>query len=116
MVSHRRRSPARWDGGADPTHFRQEVDHAVELRWVTRSGSRSPLLRRGLMRILLAASNARKGDLAANLARHRAALELARAQGCQLAVCPEFSLPGSVDPRQHPERALSCAADPERGR
>jgi predicted amidohydrolase len=66
------------------------------------------------MRILLAASNARKGDLAANLARHRAALELARAQGCQLAVFPEFSLTGSVDPRQHPERALAVDAEPVR--
>ena len=53
------------------------------------------------MRILLAAVNARKGDLAGNLARHASLLEQARVQGCQLAVFPEFSLTGSVDPRRH---------------
>ncbi|HSR28471.1 MAG TPA: hypothetical protein VLR51_08445 [Actinomycetes bacterium] len=40
------------------------------------------------MRILLAAVNARKGDLAGNLARHASLLEQARVQGCQLAVFP----------------------------
>ena len=57
------------------------------------------------MRILLAALNAQKGDLAGNLARHQAALEQARVQGCQVAVFPEFSLTGSVDTRRHPEAA-----------
>ena len=66
------------------------------------------------MRILLAAANARKGEPGANLARHLAALEQARAQGCQLAVFPEFSLTGSVDPRTHPERALAVDAWPVR--
>jgi predicted amidohydrolase len=66
------------------------------------------------MRILLAATNARKGDLDANLARHLAALELARIQGCQLAVFPEFSLTGSVDPRTHPGRAVPVDAAPVR--
>jgi predicted amidohydrolase len=66
------------------------------------------------MRILLAATNARKGDLDANLARHLAALELARIQGCQLAVFPEFSLTGSVDPRTHPGRAVAVDAAPVR--
>ena len=36
------------------------------------------------MRILLAAANAGKGDLDANLAKHLAALEVARAQGAGL--------------------------------
>ena len=58
------------------------------------------------MRILLAAANAAKGDLEGNLARHLATLEQARAQGCQLAVFPEFSLTGSVDPRTHPGRTV----------
>jgi predicted amidohydrolase len=49
------------------------------------------------MRILLAALNAPKGDLDANLASHAAALEQARVQGCQVAVFPEFSLTGGVD-------------------
>ena len=41
-------------------------------------------------------------------------LELARVQGRQLAVFPEFSLTGSVDPRRHPERALTVDAAPVR--
>jgi predicted amidohydrolase len=49
------------------------------------------------MRILLAAVNARKGDLGGNLARHLRELERARANGCQVAVFPELSLTGSVD-------------------
>jgi predicted amidohydrolase len=64
------------------------------------------------MRILLAAVNAAKGDVDANLERHLAALEQARGQGCQIAVFPEFSLTGSVDPRRHPERALPLDAGP----
>ena len=59
------------------------------------------------MRILLAAVNAPKGDLDGNLARHLAALDQARAQGCHLAVFPECSLTGSVDPRRRPERAVA---------
>jgi len=66
------------------------------------------------MRILVAALNAQKGDLAGNLARHRAVLEQARVQGCRLAVFPEFSLTGSVDPRRNPERALPVDAAPVR--
>ena len=66
------------------------------------------------MRVLLAAVDAQKGDLDGNLARHLAMLEQARAQGCDLAVFPEFSLTGSVDPRRHPERALSVDAEPVR--
>ena len=46
------------------------------------------------MRILVAALNAQKGDLAGNLARHQAVLEQARAQGCQVAVFPESRSPG----------------------
>jgi predicted amidohydrolase len=66
------------------------------------------------MRVLLAALNAQKGDLAGNLARHLAALEQARANGCQVAVFPELSLTGSVDPRRHPERAVAIDAEPVR--
>ena len=66
------------------------------------------------MRILVAAVNAQKGDLAGNLARHEAVLEQARVQGCQLAVFPEFSLTGSVDPGRYPERALAVDAAPVR--
>jgi hypothetical protein len=66
------------------------------------------------MRILLAAASAQKGDLDGNLARHLAALDQARVQGCQLAVFPEFSLTGSVDPRTRPQRALGIDAGPVR--
>jgi predicted amidohydrolase len=66
------------------------------------------------MRILLAAVNAPKGDLDGNLARHLAVLDQARAQGCEVAVFPEFSLTGSVDPRRRPERALALDAEPVR--
>jgi predicted amidohydrolase len=64
------------------------------------------------VRVLLAASHALKGDVAANLERHVALLEQARSQGCQLAVFPEFSLTGSVDPTRHPEYALAVDAAP----
>jgi predicted amidohydrolase/ADP-ribose pyrophosphatase YjhB (NUDIX family) len=64
------------------------------------------------VRILLAAVNAQKGDLAGNLARHEAALEQARVQGCQVAVFPELSLTGSVEPRRHSERAVALDAEP----
>ena len=66
------------------------------------------------MRILLAAANAQKGDLDGNLARHLAALEQARVQGCHLAVFPELSLTGSVDPRTRPGRALTLDDGPVR--
>jgi predicted amidohydrolase len=66
------------------------------------------------MRILLAAAEAQKGDLAGNLTRHLAVLDQARAQGCQVAVFPEFSLTGSVDPRRHPGRALALDGEPVR--
>jgi predicted amidohydrolase/ADP-ribose pyrophosphatase YjhB (NUDIX family) len=66
------------------------------------------------MRILLAAIDAQKGDPDGNLDRHLAALEQARAQGCDVAVFPELSLTGSVDPRRHPERALAVDAGPVR--
>jgi predicted amidohydrolase len=66
------------------------------------------------MRLLLAAFNAPKGDVAGNLERHVAAMERARAEGCELAVFPELSLTGSVDPARHPEHALPVGADPVR--
>jgi predicted amidohydrolase len=62
------------------------------------------------MRVLLAAFNAQKGDVAGNLERHVAVMERARAEGCDLAVFPEFSLTGSVDPARHPGRALPIGA------
>ena len=66
------------------------------------------------MRILLVALNSQKGDFDGNLTQHVAMLEEAQVQGCDVAVFPEFSLTGSVDPCRHPERALSMDAEPVR--
>ena len=63
------------------------------------------------MRVLLAAITCEKGDVDGNLARHCEVLTEAREAGCDLAVFPEFSLTGSVDPVAHPERAIT-ADDP----
>lgn len=59
------------------------------------------------MRILLAAITCEKGATEANLASHHELLVDARRQGCDLAVFPEMSLTGSVDPLRHPERAVT---------
>jgi predicted amidohydrolase len=64
------------------------------------------------MRLLLAAMRCAKGAVDANLRRHVELLEEASAAGCDLAVFPEFSLTGSVDPAMHPERALALDAPP----
>jgi predicted amidohydrolase len=66
------------------------------------------------MRALLTAYHAPKDDLAGNLRRHVTLLELAGSRGCDLAVFPEFSLTGSVDPARHPERAVETSAAPVR--
>jgi predicted amidohydrolase len=58
------------------------------------------------MRVLLAAIQCPKGDIEANLAAHRALLAEAAAAGCELALFPEMSLTGSVDPVAHPERLI----------
>ena len=64
------------------------------------------------MRILLVAHNAAPGDIDLNLARHVAMLDQARVQGCDIAVFPEFSLTGSVNPSRHAERAVAIDAEP----
>jgi len=58
------------------------------------------------MRVLLAAIRCGKGDLDGNLAAHEAVLREAGDRGCEIAVFPEMSLTGSVDPRTHPERLV----------
>jgi predicted amidohydrolase len=63
------------------------------------------------MRILLVATTAEKGALAANLAHHREMLELAAVMDCDIAVFPEFSLTGSVDAVLHPERSVTVDDD-----
>jgi len=59
------------------------------------------------MRALLAALCCPKGDVAGNLAAHLRLLTGAAAAGCDLAVFPEMSLTGSVDPVAHPERLIT---------
>jgi len=58
------------------------------------------------VRVLLASIMCEKGDLEGNLARHREVLAEARRADCDLVVFPEFSLTGSVNPLDHPDRAV----------
>jgi predicted amidohydrolase len=55
------------------------------------------------VRILAAALRCEKGSLPENLEEHRRVLEEARAARCTLAVFPEMSLTGSLDPSRQPE-------------
>ena len=56
------------------------------------------------MRALLAALRCEKGDIEANLASHLRMMDTAASAGCELALLPEMSLTGSVDPATHPQR------------
>ena len=58
------------------------------------------------VRLLLAALRCEKGAVRANLASHCQVLREATSAGCDLAVFPEMSLTGSVDPAAHPERLI----------
>jgi predicted amidohydrolase len=62
------------------------------------------------MRILLAAMECAKGDPAANLAAHEIVLRQAAQSGCQIAVFPEMSLSGSVEPATRPEWLLPLSS------
>src|SRR5690606_25708998 len=64
--------------------------------------------------MLLTAFEAAKGDPAGNLRRHVRLLESAAARGCDLAVFPECSLTGSVDPARRPADAIELGAEPIR--
>jgi predicted amidohydrolase len=66
------------------------------------------------LRVMLAALCCQQGDWAANLAAHDEVLRQARDEACQLAVFPEMSLSGSVDPGVHPERLLHLESAPVR--
>jgi predicted amidohydrolase len=56
------------------------------------------------VRALLAAVRCEKGNVAANLASHLRLLDMAASAGCDIALFPEMSLTGSVDPATHPQR------------
>jgi predicted amidohydrolase len=64
-----------------------------------------------MIRVLLAALCCQKGDPAGNLAAHEAVLREAAAAGCDIAVFPEMSLSGSVEPATQAERLLPIDAD-----
>jgi predicted amidohydrolase len=59
------------------------------------------------VRILLAALRCEKGAATENLSEHRRALADARDADCSLAVFPEMSLTGSVDPARAPEQLIA---------
>lgn len=59
------------------------------------------------MRAVLLALPCAKGDLTSNLQHHLAALADAQELRADLAVFPEFSLTGSVDPARHPDDAVT---------
>ncbi|MEX1006499.1 MAG: carbon-nitrogen hydrolase family protein [Acidimicrobiia bacterium] len=63
------------------------------------------------MRAFLAAVQCDKSALTRNLAMHVRLLEEAARAGCDIAVFPEMSLTGSVDPRSHPEDAVAIHHD-----
>ena len=64
-----------------------------------------------LMRALLAAINCPKGEIEANLARHVAILHEAAEAGCDIAVFPEMSLTGYVNPKIHAEGSVTLGSD-----
>ena len=59
------------------------------------------------MRALLAAINCQKGDVDLNLGTHRDVLAEAVAERCEIAVFPEMSLTGYLDPRRAGHRPIS---------
>jgi predicted amidohydrolase len=59
------------------------------------------------VRILLSALRCEKGAIETNLAEHQRVLGEARDAGCSLAVFPEMSLTGSVDPSRTPDRLVT---------
>ena len=59
------------------------------------------------MHVLLAAMQCYPGNAAASLRAHAPLLDYAARQGCELAVFPEMSLTGYIDPRVQPEKAVA---------
>jgi predicted amidohydrolase len=59
------------------------------------------------VRALLAAVRCEKGDIRGNLTSHIRLLDTAATAGCDIALFPEMSLTGSVDPAAHPRRLAS---------
>ena len=68
----------------------------MPARWLVRHDGR--------MRASLAAVRCGKGDVEGNLATHLRLLTEAASAGCDIALFPEMSLTGSVDPASRPDR------------
>src|SRR5204863_94710 len=73
----------------------------------TSSSRRRKRQERRAMRVLLAAMQCHKGEPARNLQHHCEILDEARRSGARIAVFPEMSLSGSVDPASRPEHLLA---------
>jgi len=59
-------------------------------------------------KVLLSAMTCPSGDLEAGVRRHVDVLDHAAAENCDIAVFPEMSLTGSVEPRKDPELTISA--------
>lgn len=64
------------------------------------------------MRVMLGTLDAHNGSFDLNTAAHLAMLEDASVAGCDLAVFPQFSLTGAIDPRSEPAGALALDSNP----
>lgn len=64
------------------------------------------------MRALLAAINCQKGNIELNLCTHRDVLAEGVAERCEIAVFPEMSLTGYLDPRRADHRPISLESAP----
>lgn len=63
------------------------------------------------MRVLLAAMQCYPGDARASLRSHELLLSYADRERCELAVFPEMSLTGYIDPRVQPEAAVTIGSE-----
>lgn len=66
------------------------------------------------MRALLAAINCQKGDIDLNFETHRTVVKQAIAERCDIAVFPEMSLTGYLDPRRADHTPISLSSGPVR--
>jgi predicted amidohydrolase len=77
---------------------------------VTASGGLTPP--GSALRLLLASICCEKGAWKANLQTHRKVLQQAGRAGCQLAVFPEMSLTGSIDPQRDAGSLITVDSEP----
>ena len=89
----------------EPPLEEPQYRRVVVLRVIDVTGPRGASLTG--VRLLLSALRCEKGAVEENLAEHRRVLGEARDADCGMAVFPEMSLTGSVDPSQTPERLVT---------